>query len=207
MIVYTAIYGGYDLLWPVDSDCELVCYTDDPTLHADGWKVVVEPRPFDHPRLSAKWRKCHPPESDRSIWVDGSCQLTDLDAYVAHAKRRLDDVDLLLFDHPYRDDVTAEAAASLQENPKKYAEFDLHKQVALYGETEGLWQTTSFARRHTPDVLQFGAAWFAHCQLLSPQDQLSLPYLIGLYQLTVEAVPDGFWATPWFDWRGHLRDD
>ena len=213
MIVYTSIYGGYDPLRPHPHHPDVkawLCYTDDPTLTCPGWETIVEPARYAHPRLSAKWRKCHPPESDRSLWIDGSVQLAD-PAYIEVVGGLLDTADMAFVPHPDRDNIRDEAAASLAIAASKYGGLDVHGQVDRYearkGPERGLWASTTFGRNHTTAVLQMGAAWMAHCDLLTYQDQLSLPVLIDDYGLTVATIPGNLTNSPWFRWCGHHRRD
>lgn len=215
MIVATAIYGGYDPLrpHPPHPDVEAwICYTDDPALRCDGWETVLEPARYPHPRLSAKWRKCHPPDAAQSIWVDGSVRVDD-PAYIDMLCGLLNAADMALFPHPDRDNIRDEAAASLDIHPAKYAGLDMASQVDRYAARKdidrlGLWASTTFARNHTPDVVAMGAAWFAHCDLATYQDQLSLPVLLDDYGLRVAPIVGGtLTANPWFTWLPHHRAD
>lgn len=213
LVAYTSIYGHYDPLRPHPDHPDVdawVCYTDNPALTCPGWETVVEPARYPHPRLSAKWRKCHPPDADRSIWVDGSVELFD-PAYVDVVCKLLGDADMAFIPHPDRTNIRDEAAASLAIAAQKYGGLDVHGQVDRYearkGPQSGLWASTTFGRNHTPAVLQMGAAWMAHCELLTYQDQLSLPVLLDDYGITVAAIPGGLLASPWFRWCGHFRGD
>jgi hypothetical protein len=215
IVAYTSIYGGYDPLRPHPDHPDVdrwVAYTDDPGLVCDGWETVVEPPRYAHPRLSAKWRKCHPPEAEWSVWLDGSVHLTS-PAYIDMLAKLLAEADLAMFPHPDRDNIRAEAQASLELAPAKYAGRDVHGQVDRYEARRptaglGLWATTTFARRHSPAVLQMGAAWMAHCELATYQDQLSLPVLVADYGLRVAPVTGGtLLANPWWSWLGHARSD
>ena len=115
MIVYSAIFGGYDDLKPHPS-CDLVdewiCYTDNPDVRCDGWQTIVEPQPFTHPRMAAKWRKCHPPtHDDLTIWVDGSMSFRNGDFFEMVAGL-LDQGDWVMFPHPDRTSIVDEEAVS-----------------------------------------------------------------------------------------------
>lgn len=213
MLVLTSIYGNYDPLRPhpdhPDVDAWL-CFTDNPDLRCEGWETVVESARYEHPRLSAKWRKCVPPDTERSLWVDGSVELVNA-SYIDAINGLLDTADMAVFPHPVRDNIRDEAEASLTLCPEKYKGCDVHGQVDIYearkGPQTGLWATTTFGRVHTPTVLQMGAAWMAHCELLTYQDQLSLPPLLDDYGVTVAPIPHGLLSNPWFRWCGHERAD
>lgn len=206
LTVYTSIYGGYDQLRPHPAHpavTDWVCFTDEP-LECDGWTVVVEPRRHPHPRMAAKWRKCHPPDSDLSIWIDGSIDVTPewIDAAIAG----LDHADLVLHQHPNRSSIVAEAEASL--TLEKYRGLPVHQQAAYYINEWGwpdtvLYAAGAFARRHTPQVLQLGAAWYAECEHWTYQDQISLPPLVGRYGIQPALFEHTITHASWLRIRSH----
>jgi TOD1/MUCI70, glycosyltransferase-like domain len=211
MIAYTATYGGYDDLKPhpehplVD---EWIAYTDDPSLDSDLWEVRYRPLPFAHPRLSAKWWKCHPPEADATVWIDGSVVVHNPDYFDILAEGLLKQP-ITMFHHPDRNCIYQEVEAS--RGMAKYAGLPLDAQAQFYASrgwpvAGGLWASTTFARRHTAEVLQFGAAWFAHNELLTYQDQLSLPILLLQYGLTPSPIPGNLWRNDWFYVGGHASE-
>jgi hypothetical protein len=51
-----------------------------------------------------------------------------------------------------------------------------------------------------------GGAWFAHNELLTYQDQLSLPPLLADYGLNPDPIPGNLWGNPWFTLAPH-RDE
>lgn len=197
MIVHTAIHGGYDQLKPHPDHPDVdrwICHTDDSRLSCDGWETIVEMSPSRHPRLAAKWRKCHPPDTDCSIWIDGSISLTAdwIDAAVA----ALDDADMFLHRHPDRTSILAEAEVSA--TMTKYAGLPVlaqaHHYIDNWGYPDvGLWAAGMIARRHTPTVLQMGAAWFAECEHWTYQDQISLPPLLARYNIEPAAADGSIW--------------
>ena len=83
-VVYRALIGDYETLReePVSetSNAEFICFTDDPDLRSDTWRLVlVEPLwPHDAVR-SARYLKImgHPllSEYERSLWVDNKVEL------------------------------------------------------------------------------------------------------------------------------------
>lgn len=215
MIVYTSIYGGYDHLQAhpsCDSVESWICYTDSRTLSAPGWDIVYEEPRYEHPRLSAKWRKCHPPSCTRSLWLDGCVALTN-PTFIDVVCELLTRDDIAMFQHPERTNIRDEARASLELCPEKYGPYDLEGQVAHYARTrqlqEHLWASTVIGRVHSERVLQMGAAWMAHCELLTYQDQLSLPILLDDYNISVGIIEGTLESNSWltWEWGWHLRRD
>lgn len=212
MIAYTSIYGAYDSLkaHPEVPGVEWRCYTDDKTIdNPGGWEVVYEPARFPHPRLSAKWRKCHPPTDDGStLWVDGGVTVIG-SSLIADVLVRLVDAPMVMFRHPWRDCIYEEVGASA--SMVKYAGLPLQEQVHRYAgggwpAHAGLWASTIIGRRNTDQTTAFGAAWFAHCELLTYQDQLSLPPLLDRYGLTPAPLPFTLCDHPGFHWGGHRSE-
>ncbi len=206
MIVYTAIYGGYDPLHdhPEHPDVdEWVCFTDG-DVEADGWTVIHEPARYPHPRLAAKWWKCHPPAGD-TFWVDGSVWIQDTEIIDIVAKN-LTDAPMTMFPHPQRICIVPEADVS--RGMQKYAGLDVDGQAVYYltqgwPRNAGLWASTVIGRRDTKELREFGGAWFAHNELFTYQDQLSLPPLLGRYGIDVAPLPHQLHDNPWFMWCGH----
>jgi hypothetical protein len=209
MIVYTSIFGAYDSLKPhpvhgcVD---RWICFTDDPGLSCDGWDIVLEP-PRGHPRMSAKWRKTHPPDDDCSLWVDGSISFNE--GLIDAALEGLSVADMALWRHPERTSIIVEAAVSVR--MEKYRSLPVERQAAHYVNDWGwpdnqLWAAGVIARRHTTPVMQMGAAWYAECEHWTYQDQISLPPLLGRYGIYPVAFEHSIWSNPWTRITGHASN-
>lgn len=211
MLAYSAIYGGYDQLTPHPDHPAVdlwVCFTDDPNLTCDGWVTVVEPARFPHPRLSAKWRKAHPPDADRSLWIDGSMRLQG-PGLVDAMLDALESGDWALWQHPDRTSIIDEAAVSM--TMEKYFGLPVMQQARHYCDQWGwpddeLWASTTMARRHTPQVLQAGAAWFAENEHWTYQDQISLPPVLHRYGINPIGLPYSLWRNPWFKFGPHASN-
>jgi len=185
--VITAIYGGYETVkhvLPQDGlDIDWVLVTDGPGYGdtAQGWRVVFEPRPGTHPNRAAKRPKMLPWEytlAPVSVWADASYQITS-PGFVAGALACADPI--AQHPHPSRDCLYDEATHSAA--LAKYAGEPLEEQAAHYrqaGHPEhwGLWAAGVIARRHTPQVRDFGAAWLAEVEAWTFQDQVSQPYAL-----------------------------
>jgi hypothetical protein len=212
-VVYTAIYGGYDELKPHPEHPGVdrwVCYTDDPSLvDTPGWDVIVAPSRFKHPRMDAKWWKCHPPADGYTIWIDGSMLIHDPAFFSTVLELLQSGEDMVMFRHPVRTSIIDEARVS--EQMTKYAGLPVVQQAHHYCNEWGwhdrqLWASTSIGRRHTSTMLQFGAAWFSECEGWTYQDQISLPPLLARYGIVPAALPHNLWKNPWFGLRGHASD-
>jgi hypothetical protein len=213
VIVTTAIYGGYDDLKPhpnhpkVD---EWVCYTDDESLldNPKSWRVVHVPGAFAHPRLNAKWWKCHPRPYADSLWIDGSVEIRSAD-FIDEVVACLDVAPMTMWVHPWRDCIYDEVGASAP--MVKYHGLKMVEQVTHYRSTgwpehAGLWASTVIGWRPEPHVRAMAAAWFAHNEAFTYQDQLSLPYLLNRYGIAPAPLPGKFVDRRWVTWHGHRSD-
>jgi hypothetical protein len=177
-----AIYGGFDLIPPVPEGVDdAVLITDVPV--RSGWRNVVEPS-GDHPRLAAKRPRCRPDlytDCEASLWMDGSVHILD-DRFLRLVRQRLDQHEIVLWDHPEDRDCFLEEARHCHDWPK-YRDGPLLEQAAHYlaegmPEHFGLWATTCIARRHTDRMRALGDAWLEEMYRWTIQDQVSLPYLL-----------------------------
>lgn len=197
-VVYTALYGGHDVLWePVGQDVEArwVCFTDDPSLRSHKWEIVLDPARYADARMSAKWHKCLPhlalPDAERSIWIDASMAV-DAPTFVGDMLAALGAAPFAAFRHPYRRCIYTEARASSR--LPKYDGLPILEQVGHYRAEGhparwGLWAGGVLVRQHNDERVQsLGAAWLAECDRWTYQDQLSLPFVcrsLGLRPVTL----------------------
>ena len=228
--IITAIYDNYDSLKPVlpqeGADVEWVCVTDKPIEDPQGWRVVVEPRPGQHPNVAAKRPKMLPHEYCNSwvehplvtIWVDASFRVRSnrfahdmCDIVTRHTP-------IAQFKHPWRDCIYDEATASL-ELPKYQAQRAIiEQQMALYREWQhpehwGLWATGVIGRfldRTQPktrllDVRTHGEDWLRSCQEWSYQDQLSEAVHLRTANLLPFELPGNHISNPWLSYEGSAR--
>lgn len=199
----TAVYDGYDEVrhLPLGLDVEAVCVTDDPSLMADGWRIVYEPRDGEHPNLAAKRPKMMPWEyvdADSSIWMDAAFRIVE-PTFVEEAIAFADPI--AQFRHPWRDCIYTETAASIP--LPKYAGLPLSQQAQHYRDEArhpqrwGLWATGCIVRRHTPEVVEFGKAWFDECARWTYQDQISEAVVLRRLGLRPADLPGDHLANPW----------
>ena len=80
MVVYTAIFGRYDRpVRPIHTGgCRHVLITDQPSLHAPGWEMVVTNREFSNAARENRKYKLQPHAffpGQRTIYIDGNIHL------------------------------------------------------------------------------------------------------------------------------------
>lgn len=137
------------------------------------------------PRMQGKYHKMFPPVGyDYTIWVDASLQLGNVRRFVDFCLTALGDKDIALFRHPQHSSIFEEAEASLSHHEHKYAGLPVREQVASYFQRglpndHKLWAGGVIVRRSgVPWVEDVGADWWEECCTWTPQDQLSLPFVL-----------------------------
>lgn len=209
--VITAVYGAYDTLKPVlpqdGLNVDWVCVTDDPTFRgaALGWRIVYRPAPRSHPNRAAKWPKLRPDvftAAPASVWIDASFRVTST-SLVADTLEFADPI--AQFAHPWRDCVYEEAQASAL--LAKYAGEPIAEQAGSYRGNDhpehwGLWATGVIARRHTPQMREFGIRWAEEIDWWSFQDQVSEPLVLRELGLRPTNLPGTHFANNWLVYEG-----
>jgi hypothetical protein len=198
--VYTALIGAYERLneQPVaaTTGVPFVCFTDDPGLTSDTWKVVrVEPAFAQDPVRSARRLKIlgHPSlaDLDETLWIDNSVVLRASPDAIFDSW--LDGADLAMPRHSFRDTLMDEfdavVSAGLDDAARVYEQLQHYADVAprVLGQAP-LWSAL-IARRRTPAVGEFNALWYEHVLRYSRRDQLSVLMAMSLApDLVVRAV-------------------
>lgn len=181
----TACYGAYDPVRPLPEwhgfdDAVLVT---DSRENVTGWRVHYEPRD-ESPRLAAKRPKMLPwlfTDCDAAVWLDASFEIVN-PAFRWWTEQHLQRDDFIVWGHPEGRIDYADEAAVCWDWPK-YAGFDVRGQVSAYlGEGMprgwGLFAAGTLGWRFTPEAMALGEEWYGEQLRWSPQDQVSLPYVL-----------------------------
>jgi len=213
IVIYSAIYGGYDRPKPVPADIGVPCimFTDDQELHAPGWDLIVGNPPGGDgwsPMMKHKYWKIHPhrafPDARMSMWLDGSMTIIVND-YVQRCVTALGNDDWSLVRHPARsciyDEASFSAILARYDGPALLRQVEYYRTIG-FPTGWGLMATGANVRRHTDIVAETNEHWWHENVERSHQDQLSLPVILWLMQrrgLTFN------WNLPWFEWW-HLSE-
>lgn len=185
--VYTAITGGKDVLRPLQyviPDVEYICFTDDPSMTAEGWTC----RPLDYNHRDPTRRARRPKilahqylkDFDWSLWIDGNFEITGhIEAFIME---HVSEAAFHAFKHNKR-------AYAYEEFPRcKELEKDdpvlIDAQEARYRaegmpEDRRLLYSGVLLRRHNdPEVKAAMKLWWSEIKRGSRRDQLSLPYVL-----------------------------
>jgi len=182
---------------------------DDPRLQVDWWEPADD---AFRGRVSAAWWGFHPelalPGIDVTVAIGGNFEIKIPDL-AERCLAELGDDDMLLLQHPWRDDIVDEAEAS--RTVWKWETQDMAGQVQSYLEAGhprnwGLFHGGMVVRRDSPAMRAFNAAWWEEYRHWSSQNQLSLPFLLRTSKLRWHVWPDTgrFRAQPfdegWVKW-------
>lgn len=211
----TAIYGDHDTLHGLPAEHgfdDAVCVTDDSTLRAEGWRVIVAPSD-DPPRLAAKAPKMLPfdfVKAEVVVWIDAAFEVVGggfrdfcLAALVAK--------DVVAWNHPENRDCLFQEAAYCQDWAK-YSGEPIRDQTAHYRaegmpEGFGLWACGAIVWRNREAAREFGRAWYAENRRWSIQDQVSFPFLLWKLQPDFAVFPAHEFQNPHLRWHSHRRAD
>lgn len=194
IVVYTAIFGGYDGLLPQPrkKGVDYICFTDRP-LKVSPWKVIQVAPPLKDIVRCARMYKVSPhrflPDYEYSIWMDGNFLIRD--QVVPWAKELLNRKPMWVFDHNQTPD---DLRNCVYEEYKALVEMyetsgtlkdDLSvmtAQVERYREegfpkNHGLLSSGVLIRgHHHPEVVKTMESWWSEISAGSRRDQLSFNY-------------------------------
>jgi hypothetical protein len=225
-VIYTACFGDHDE--PVDIPdlghvADLVCFTDKPGLaeKLPHWHVFRRRSVFRTPRMDAKWFKmsaCHLfPDREWSIYIDSSVRVKDplLMLQRCHQAMPESESALALFEHPEDPHRSPEEEAAFSMTMGKYAGEPCIEQVAHYraagfphNDPEYcLYAGGCIVRWHNERIANFEKNWFDECVHWSVQDQLSLPYVLWLNEITPGIIPGSIYDNEFLMrvWSGSER--
>lgn len=203
--LYTTNFGGYgthkpicDQILPEGVTLSKFVITDDAKLEFTGYKKILNTtiRRELCSRMKAKYFKMLAfTESELSgfdvyFYVDVSIKIHH-NGFVAEVLKKLEKADMCIYEHPRRSDVIAEANESIK--MAKYFKEPINEQVRYYRTRFGLHKSKLyagglFAFKKTPKLYGVMAEWFLENIRWSYQDQLSLPYILDKYGITVAAM-------------------
>jgi len=190
LIVYSAIYGGYDEVKQQPLKSVPVLFSD---REASTWDTRIVDRPEQHPRMRAKYFKCNPHKElvcDVSVWIDGSATIRH-PSFEDWCIEQLGDNDIALIKHPERDCIYDEA--NYCQFMQKYQGVPVVEQVQEYQKQgypahAGLWACGLLIRRHNDRIKQFNRMWWRHNKKYTYQDQLSFPVCAKACELKISTI-------------------
>ena len=185
--IYTAFTGDYDTLKHpevIDDNCDYICFTDNPNLESDLWKIIpMEDSILDNNR-KAKQYKLLPhkylKDYKYSFWLDGTFKIKgSIREYIY--KNITANSPMLVVVHTERDCVYEEYKAS--KIIPRYPRAVMEEQVEFYRKEGfpkhyGLGVMGALFRQHShPDVIKVMEDWWDENIKYTNQDQLSFAYV------------------------------
>lgn len=176
MTLYTAIFGQYDDLKPINNPTpgwKYVCFTDQP-LVSDVWEIVQCPL-FGGPRRTSKLYKIKFHEfvqDEISMWIDASFIVNcDLNEWMKRFK-----APFTLMQHPKRNCVYQEALACIKnrrDNPGIIrSQVDRYRRLGL-PVANGMAATGIMIRQRCKETIAFSELWWKEIQAGCQRDQIS----------------------------------
>jgi hypothetical protein len=210
-VVYTCLFGHSELFNDFEYErdgIDFICFTDDPELRSDFWKIELVPRRALDPARAAKKIKALPhiylSQYDHSLYIDNTMRLKVpparmFEEYLAPATSPL-----VCFRHPERDCVYDEARVVLSigfDTPER-----VNPQMALYRylgypAKNGLTKSGLLLRQHQNPALQrVMNTWCEQIFCHSKRDQLSLLPACRFENFELQYIPSTFDAAALLDW-------
>ncbi len=198
-VVYTAIFGNYDQLLPVNQewDCDFVCFSDNNELISEGWQIVVQETHEKTPAQANRYYKMLPhkclSQYEYSLYVDGSIGIVADPSPLFY--KYLDQGIIAIPKHQDRDCIYAETSFCLKRASVKKETTE--QQMANYAaegfpEKFGLTENNIIFRKHLDsNIIKLMEAWWEEYCGNSQRDQLSLPYLLWKYNIDFLTVLEG----------------
>lgn len=204
LIVYTAIFGGYDNLIDPSArfeNCDFVCYTDQKELESSIWEVRVVDTGGVPPNIMNREYKMFPqkyfPDYESSLYIDANIAILR-NPYELKLKY-LSEVDFALPRHFSRDCIYDEAVVILRSG--RVQKCKVIKQMITYLRSGfkcqiPMGENNILLRNH--NVLgPLMDSWWNEFNRWSHRDQLSLAYTVWRegykYKLIEESARSGNW--------------
>lgn len=211
--IYTAFTGDYDYLKEpefIDDNCDYICFTNNPNLESDTWKIIqMADSTLDDNRIAKQYRLFpHKYLSDYkySFWLDGTFKIVgSIREYVY----KYVNSPMLVVVHPERDCIYDEALGSIPF--ERYPNYTIEKQVNDYRkmgmpEHYGLIASGALFRQHNhPDVIKLMEDWWREIIKYTNQDQLSLPYLMWKHDFHPSVSPVYYWINDYWKKEGQYH--
>ena len=187
LVIYTAFTGDYDTLKEpevIDENCDYICFTDNPDLKSDLWKIIpMEDSILDNNR-KAKQYKLLPhkylKDYKYSFWLDGTFKIKgSIREYIYENIKASSE--MLVVVHTERDCVYDEFDAS--KIIPRYPRAVMEEQVNYY-ESQGFpshyglgVMGALFRKHNSPRVIKLMEDWWDENIKYTNQDQLSFAYV------------------------------
>lgn len=210
LTVYTCVFGDTDPLHDskIKSDAEFICFTDNPNLKSNFWRMVhVGPVPTPTRQSRVMKALSHQyTNTEWSLWTD--CNFT----FKVDPLSLLHYGDFVNFRHPYRDNLHDEAMEIIR--LKKAKKETVLRQLKAYERDGfqihatppgGLACNGVILRHHTADIRRLNEAWKAELDRYSLRDQMCVDYVLWKHQRIPAKWPGVYTKNPYFGFTVYRR--
>lgn len=216
-LIYTAVFGGYDRVYPPlrkEAGVDYVIITDAPDLVVPGWTVhQVDASAFAAPKAANLYYRAliHRvlPGYDASLYVDGNIRLIG-DTRPLFEALDASGAALAAFSHPRRTRVAEEVEAVIAQckvhEPTRVRQEFASYLAAGFPDTAGLTENGVLLKDHRhPELDAAMALWWKQFSAHLTRDQISLPFVLWKTGLPVLVFPTSFRSrNPFFAGYPHL---
>ncbi|CFR04467.1 glycosyltransferase domain-containing protein [Yersinia kristensenii] len=200
-VVYTAIFGGYDTLHEpkgLNEDIDFVCFTDDPTLRSQKWRVVlVSDKTLNNSMRNRRYKffpNIYLNDYDESLYIDGNISICS-DSIANLFEKYLTENKIAIPFHSERNCIYKEAKKCIEVSKgdpiKINSQIEFYKKVG-FPSNYGLYENNVILRKHNDSVIiSLMEAWFQQLAEFSARDQLSLCFLMWKYKIKCGSILEG----------------
>ena len=198
-VVYTAVFGNYDHLPPVNLawSCDFICFTDSRTLVSPGWKVIVCELNGESPAQANRRYKIlaheYLADYELSLYIDANIRIL-LDPNSLFTKYLQHGI-IAIPKHQDRDCAYEEARTCIMRglvNTEITARQMERYAINGFPKKSGMTENGIIFRNHNERaVTELMNHWWQEYCNGGRRDQLSLPYLIWKHNVAVQEVVEG----------------
>jgi hypothetical protein len=212
LVVYTCLFGYYehfnDFKYELDDQIDFVCFTDDPHLRSDFWRVQGVLRGLLDPARCARRVKILPhryfANYEYSLYLDNTVRLKRPPREIFETLLAPSSSPLVCFRHPWRsciyDEAEAVAGSGLADPNAVAAQIDLYREIG-YPRNNGLSKGAFLLRRHNdPHLIEVMETWYEQVLRYASRDQLSLPVAAWNHRFKIEHVDLDFAENDLLEW-------
>lgn len=186
VIVYSAIFDQKDNLKELKSKsnrCQYICFTDNKNIKSDFWDIIHVNKPFESPRLCARYYKLNPHKVlnenfKKSVWIDANIDfISNFDIFI---ENYIDNIKYPFFiKHFDRNCVYDEIDKCIEikkDNKDKLLKIKDYYKYIGFPENNGLYDTGVLPVNH--NFYYIYEKWWDELYNNSIRDQVSLPYIL-----------------------------
>ncbi len=215
-VIYTAIFGGKDNLkdnLSFTPSCDFVCFTDNPSLKSNLYKVNLTEKFVDDPVRNARMYKMLPHiflnEYDIVVWVDGSVVIKK--DPLEFTRKSISGVGFATYKHQDRTSVYREAEECIlvgKDEPQIIkAQMDYYQNDSFDGGSNLVETSVIMRDNFSSNTIKINEEWWKQLCTFSRRDQLSLNYVLWKFNLKINIIDQNVRDNEYFRVEKHKIGD